>query len=314
MSAASSSLSAENKRKSAPLSKDGDLASETSNSVAAASVARRLAAAYRGIDGYAIARERRKKMRAAGQYEGTESLTYGEIDTAAFYNFLCELPLNKSAASHEKPDKNATGLRFLDIGSGTGKPVFAAALLPAFTHCAGIEIVQDLHDSALKAQASLADPSNVVEDQDGDADAAHSACDDNSLPAVPAPVEFHCNDSFSESDAIVTLWRQANVIFAPTTCFTDEMMEALCQRINQDVKPGTVIVTNTRGLPSKVNAKMLFRRRLKYGRGALDFIVHRFVAGSPTKRASDKSDDDESSEQDKVDAQSDRSSKKQRAA
>jgi hypothetical protein len=41
MSAASSSPSAENKRKSAPLSQDGDRASETADSVAAAPVVRR---------------------------------------------------------------------------------------------------------------------------------------------------------------------------------------------------------------------------------------------------------------------------------
>lgn len=39
---------------------------------------------------------------------------------------------------------------YYDIGSGTGKPVFAAALLHSFKRAVGIEILKSLHDAAVQ--------------------------------------------------------------------------------------------------------------------------------------------------------------------
>jgi tRNA G46 methylase TrmB len=40
------------------------------------------------------------------------------------------------------------GGKFVDIGSGSGKAVFAAALLHKFDDCVGIEILEGLHNLA----------------------------------------------------------------------------------------------------------------------------------------------------------------------
>lgn len=45
--------------------------------------------------------------------------------------------------------KPGTGI-YYDIGSGTGKPVFAAVLMHAFERATGIEILSSLHNAALK--------------------------------------------------------------------------------------------------------------------------------------------------------------------
>ena len=45
--------------------------------------------------------------------------------------------------------KPGTGI-YYDIGSGTGKPVFAAVLMHAFKRATGIEILSSLHNAALK--------------------------------------------------------------------------------------------------------------------------------------------------------------------
>jgi ubiquinone/menaquinone biosynthesis C-methylase UbiE len=46
--------------------------------------------------------------------------------------------------------KKGFGGKFVDVGCGTGRPVFAACLLHDFDSCVGIEILTDLYKLALK--------------------------------------------------------------------------------------------------------------------------------------------------------------------
>ena len=78
------------------------------------------------IDGYAVSRTYKAQQRAKGCYELTESLTYGEIDIQSFIQevLLC---------IHVSIDGS-----FFDIGSGTGKAVFAASCcMPYLTKFVG---------------------------------------------------------------------------------------------------------------------------------------------------------------------------------
>ena len=45
---------------------------------------------------------------------------------------------------------------FYDLGSGTGKPLIAAAVLHNFGYCYGIEILEGLYTTSLEIQSSYA--------------------------------------------------------------------------------------------------------------------------------------------------------------
>lgn len=68
------------------------------------------------------------------------SLAYGEILWEPFAEAFLKL---KSLYGFRE-----VGGKFVDIGSGTAKPVFAAALLHKFDDCVGIEILEGLHNLA----------------------------------------------------------------------------------------------------------------------------------------------------------------------
>jgi len=65
-----------------------------------------------------------------------DSLVYGEIDLQGF----CDLLLND--IPHNSHDI------FYDLGSGSGRAVFAARFIGDFSECVGIELLGNLHDLA----------------------------------------------------------------------------------------------------------------------------------------------------------------------
>lgn len=64
-----------------------------------------------------------------------QSLIYGEVEFHSFYRILRKV-------------NPAPGGIFYDLGSGTGKAVFAARFVCDFARCIGIEILDGLHKQA----------------------------------------------------------------------------------------------------------------------------------------------------------------------
>ena len=65
-----------------------------------------------------------------------------------------EIPFMSLAAAFQRIRRDHSGLlepggHFLDVGSGTGKALVAAALLHKFQSCTGIEILESLHEGAM---------------------------------------------------------------------------------------------------------------------------------------------------------------------
>ena len=76
-----------------------------------------------------------KKEREDLHLQEEKSLIYGEVEFKSFYSILRKI--------NPKP-----GLIFYDLGSGTGKAVYAARLTQDFSKCIGIEILKGLHNQA----------------------------------------------------------------------------------------------------------------------------------------------------------------------
>ena len=190
-----------------------------------------LLSAYTPIDGYLIAREEKQEQRNNGIF--VDGIQYGEVDMTAF----------ASALAWVSPK---SGERFIDLGSGIGKAVLAAAASYAFESCTGVEILEPLHDAALRALATCR------------------------KTLLAHEVEFIC------ADALEHPWStSADVVFVSLTCFTDEMVERV--KVGAAALPtGARMLVTSR--PLDVEALRLLRKeKIKYGRGTMTFLAYERV-------------------------------------
>ena len=109
---------------------------------------------------------------------------------------LYKLGFSKDEKSH----------KFVDIGCGSGKPVFAAALFHPFEKSQGIEILTELHKI-------------VTEGIQPKWEAEIKA----NAPEHAQETEFE----FIQGDALEIPWADADVVFMNSTCFDEELFKKL---------------------------------------------------------------------------------------
>ena len=127
------------------------------------------------------------------------TLTYGEIEYKPFVAALRKIEL-------ELEGEQYMGGVFYDIGAGTGKPVFAAALYGRFVRCVGIEILEGLFQLS---QGLLQGYKEKVQ---------------QGLPLMKASTHVDLlQGDFTEMDI-----SDADVWFANSTCFNEEVSAPLC--------------------------------------------------------------------------------------
>lgn len=122
----------------------------------------------------------------------SKSFVYGEVVPDSFYQLLADV-------------SPQPGQVFYDLGSGTGKAVFLAHLLYDFSHCKGIELVEPLYEAShqvSKMYESEIRPTIL------------DKVDDRKVTLIQG--------NFLEQDI-----SDADVIFMNSTCFQDDLMEAL---------------------------------------------------------------------------------------
>ncbi|RLN47804.1 hypothetical protein BBJ28_00022292 [Nothophytophthora sp. Chile5] len=159
------------------------------------------------------------------------SLVYGEI---AFTPFKVVLDVLKRW--HHVLAK--PGGVFLDIGSGSGKAVFAATLLHDFDACVGIEVLEGLHaisQDVLQRWEKVIKPTHPLSMQ-----------------------KKRTRISFTLGDALVCDWpSNADLVFLNSTCFGERLMSALARKLALCCKPGAIIITATHELPDTQNFEKL---------------------------------------------------------
>lgn len=159
-----------------------------------------------------------------------QEYVYGEFD---FYFFaqLMDRALkhyheNDIAGDNASSSSTTSGIDwsdkvFVDMGSGTGRLVLAAAALhPNLQECKGIEVLPSLHEQAKQKLAS-------------------SSLDD------VAPVEFVCG-SFDDP---YTYLGNADCIFVFSTAMPTEVTNSLANAIGRQCRPGTIVISTDYMLP-----------------------------------------------------------------
>jgi SAM-dependent methyltransferase len=103
---------------------------------------------------------------------------------------------------------------FCDVGSGTGRLVLAAHQLHAWKECRGVEILPQVHREA----------EHKLQECDG--------------------ITLICG-SFEDNDNL----KNADCIFAFSSCFTPETMQSLGNAVGKQCNPGTIVITTDYMLP-----------------------------------------------------------------
>ncbi len=172
-----------------------------------------------------------------------QSLIYGEVEFASFYRVLRKI--------NAEPGKT-----FYDLGSGTGKALFVARLTQDFAKCIGIEILHSLHVQAEKIVARF-----------------NAAYKDNLTLGQNQYAQVY-EGSFLDFD-----WSDGDVVFANSTCFSDELMLSLSKQA-ENLKPGSIVVTFTKGMTTQA-FELLERKRYRMSWGPATGKLS-FLRSTPT--------------------------------
>lgn len=157
-----------------------------------------------------------------------------------------------------------------DLGSGVGRPLFAAACLrPDIDRCVGVEKLGGLHELATELGALY------------DAELA-PVLGGLTLNPNPPRVELHRGDFLHGVE-----WRGANVVLVNSAIFSDELFDATEARAAEVLSPGALVVTLRRGFADCGHEgacwELLEATERRQSWGMSTVYVHRRTQNSPRR-------------------------------
>ena len=183
---------------------------------------------------------------------GDNNLIYGEVD----YQNFCKVLRVATSCLVGSADS------FVDLGSGSGRAVFAACLTCSFRRVEGIELVAGLHAASLGVCARF------------DGGFKQQLFGNKQAPVVRVSL-----GSFLDHD-----WSYADVVFANSTCFDDCLLENIAAQVDR-LRTGAVFVSFTKAVPSPLLVqRRRFRLSMSWGPATV-FVACR-VANSEIDSAS----------------------------
>ena len=216
--------------------------------------------------------------------------TYGEFDFYFFAELLDKAKHYYNQGQNQNQDQGDTpdtwdDKVFVDIGSGTGRLVLAAAALhPGWKLCRGIEVLKGIHAVAegtlqkcrhdAPAQpvqkedvwvpvngvfrpslTVMEEPTWIEQDQDDIQNDKDFGIQKHLLPKSGtqstedrlklAPVNLSCG-SFEDP---YEFFGDADIVFVFSSCMSINMMQGLSKAMGRQCKPGTIIITTEYQLP-----------------------------------------------------------------
>lgn len=172
--------------------------------------------------------------------EPPQDLTYGEWDLP-FFAQLVDRSFShfKAGFRGNTVGEDWTGATFVDIGSGGGRLVLAAAALHRWRLCRGVEILPGLH---AMAEANVAKCQNSPGISMGGDFAG--ALPGSGLPLCPT--ELTCG---SIDDPATTFIGDVDCAFVASSCMSPEVMQMIATAVGTQCRAGTVITTTDYELP-----------------------------------------------------------------
>jgi hypothetical protein len=183
---------------------------------------------FQDVNGFALSQKARS-------HQDAMEYTYGEIEFTSFIALI--------ACTNPSPQT-----RFYDLGSGTGKAVFASAMVFRMQACCGIELFQTLHEAALQQQQKL-----------------------QQLPAYHhcSPIRLICGN-FLQVDI-----SDASLVFINATGLFGETWEKLNHRLMHELQPGTIIITTSKPLISMPDFQIIHTTRVSMSWGIVTAYIQK---------------------------------------
>lgn len=190
---------------------------------------------FANVDGRSLSLKGREEQQFA-----SKSFVYGEVLIDSFYDLLSEV-------------KPRPGQTFYDLGSGAGKGVMIAHLLFPFQEAKGIELVKNLYNAAAGVKEKYEHEFRPQLMHDPDINGRN--------------ISFQLG-SFLDYDV-----SDADVIWMNSTCFQDDLMEALEYKL-ECVQPHTHIISLSR--PFKSPAYHQYKHKMfEFSWGQATAFYHR---------------------------------------
>jgi len=169
-----------------------------------------------------------------------KQFTYGEFDVYFFAELLdtaYKIYFNKD---DQKAQKDWQSKTFVDIGSGMGRLVLAAAALhPGWKTCRGVELLPGIHKAAQDNLESCRTTTGAQGDEASyTLDASNEETGQQESLAL-APIQFTCG-SFDDP---YVYFGDADCVFVFSSCMSQGLMGSLSKSIGRQCKPGTIVIT-----------------------------------------------------------------------
>lgn len=197
--------------------------------------------------------EQGKKRTSCTNRNNRNNFVYGEVVLEPFYDFL-------SRSSEAYLPQSSSSRKYYDLGSGTGKSVFIAALTGKFSFAGGCEILECLHGVA----------TTVVEDYREMIEPMTNAMNNSNNKTTELRVDL--DDIFSVER--VRMWSQCEYVFCNCLTWEDEQMETLA-RAAEHLKERSIFVTVLLPLPSEKFEVIAEEECLFSWGGEAPLVIHR---------------------------------------
>lgn len=205
--------------------------------------------------------------------------TAGNIENYRYANLT--LPVVQKALDTIKLYGLPENSSFVDIGSGVGHALFAAALCHPFSSVIGCEALEPLH---LKGKELEAKYYSIFSPAEGEAEP----------PADLKKTEmvFVHGDFQTKIDELFL--PTVSVICCVATCFDDSLLETICAQAREPskqdpaidaVKPGTFCITITKHLPDTKNWEILSAEPVQCSWGEATLFIQRKKGEIPVETA-----------------------------
>lgn len=183
--------------------------------------------------------------KAAGEMSRSGNFVYGEVVLEPFFDFLsrsCDAYLPPLPPFSTSNDEVFSSLRkYYDLGSGTGKSVFIAALTGKFSFAGGCEILECLHGVATTV---VEDYREIIEPMMK----GNNASNNSNSDTLTTELRVELDDIFSVER--VRMWSQCEYVFCNCLTWEDEQMERLAHAA-ENMKEGSIFVSVLLPLPSE---------------------------------------------------------------
>jgi len=188
-----------------------------------------------------------RDQRSSEGTQSTTSLGYGEILPSSIFSVISELKVVHG-------ELNERGGRLIDLGSGSGRVIFAACLAHGFNHAKGIEYVGSLHEVAVRNLGRWEERERELW-VGGEGEGEGEGCEDGEGLSegqhVPEAVVESVKFEFVEGDITAipgfTLSPSPTVVFCHATLFDNDLF-ACVQLICENCPPSTLFVMVTKQL------------------------------------------------------------------